>query len=50
MKVFLSPLAERKIQIVLDYIEQEWSVKRREDFLSKLTKKLARYQNIQEVV
>jgi len=40
MKVFLSPLAERKIQILLEYLEIEWSVKSREDFFLKLTKKI----------
>ena len=40
MKVFLSPLAENKIQLLLDYLEQEWSIKTREDFLSKLIKKI----------
>ena len=40
MKVFLSPLAEKKIQLTLDYIEQEWSIKSREEFISKLIKKI----------
>ncbi len=39
MKVFLSPLAERKIEILLDYLEEEWSGKVRGDFLSKLVDK-----------
>jgi plasmid stabilization system protein ParE len=40
MKVFLSPIAERKIQLLLDYLEQEWSRRSREDFLSILQKRL----------
>jgi plasmid stabilization system protein ParE len=40
MKVFLSPLAEKKIQFLLEYLEQEWSIKSREIFITKLLKKL----------
>ena len=40
MKVFLSPIAERKIQLLIDYLEQEWSRRSREDFLSILQKRL----------
>jgi plasmid stabilization system protein ParE len=39
MKVFLSPLAEKKIQLLLEYLEQEWSLRSRNEFLSKLTNK-----------
>lgn len=39
MKVFLSPLAEKKIQLLLEYLEKEWSLNSREDFLSQLVKK-----------
>ena len=37
MNIFLSPLAASKIEILLDYLEEEWSRKVREDFLTKLT-------------
>lgn len=40
MKVFLSPLAEKKIQLLLEYLEQEWSVRSKEKFLSALYRKL----------
>ncbi len=36
MKVFLSPLAERKVLMLLNYIEQEWSMGSKEEFLAKL--------------
>jgi plasmid stabilization system protein ParE len=39
MQVYLSPLAEKKIQLLLEYLEQEWSVRSKEDFLLKLIKK-----------
>ena len=45
MKVFLSPLAEKKIQLLLEYLEQEWSIKTREDFLSNLIKKFEQISN-----
>jgi plasmid stabilization system protein ParE len=38
MKVFLSPLADRKIIYLLDYLENEWSGKVKDKFLSKLIK------------
>lgn len=41
MKVFLSPIAARKIEILLDYLELEWSKKSRESFLLKLKKRIA---------
>ena len=40
MKVFLSPIAEKKIQLLLEYLEQEWSRRSREDFLLKFRKRL----------
>jgi plasmid stabilization system protein ParE len=40
MKVFLSPVAEVKIQLLLDYLEREWSLQVRKNFLLKLSKKL----------
>jgi len=36
MEVFLSPIAEKKIMLLLNYLENEWSLKSKEDFLSKL--------------
>lgn len=36
MKVFLSPLAEKKALLLLEYLEDEWSKKVRDEFLSKL--------------
>ena len=38
MKIFLSPLAERKLELLLDFIETKWSSKTRKEFLAKLTK------------
>jgi len=40
MKVYLSPISEKKIRLILDYLEQEWSRRSREDFLSILHKRL----------
>ena len=39
MKVYLSPLAEKKIELLLDYLEHEWSVRSKEEFVLKLIKK-----------
>jgi plasmid stabilization system protein ParE len=36
MKVFLSPLAEKKIEDLLNYLEAEWSPKSRNNFLLKV--------------
>ncbi len=38
LKVFLSPLAERQLELLLDYLEFEWSVKSRSSFLEKIKK------------
>ncbi len=38
MTVFLSPIAERKLKFLLDYLESNWSRKIRDSFLSKLLK------------
>ncbi len=38
MKVFLSPLADRKLELLLDYLETNWSLQIREDFLVKMDK------------
>jgi len=40
MNVFLSPIAERKIELLLEFIEIEWSKKARNTFLEKFKKAL----------
>lgn len=40
MKVYLSPLTEKKIELLLEYLEQEWSIKSRNEFLLKLKNKI----------
>ena len=40
MQVFLSPLAEFKIQTILDYLESEWTAQVRETFLKQLIQSL----------
>ena len=39
MKVFLSPLAVRKIEILISYLQEKWSIKVKNEFISKLTEK-----------
>ena len=48
MEVFLSPLAEKKIQLQLDYLEEEWSKGVRDDYLSLLVKKFGQIANYPE--
>lgn len=36
MKVILSPLAKLKINLLLQYLEEEWDVQSKKKFLSKL--------------
>ncbi len=36
LKVYLSPLAEKKLSLLLDYIENEWAKKERDDFFEKI--------------
>lgn len=36
LKVYLSPLAEKKLSLLLDYVEQEWSKKERDELLEKI--------------
>ncbi|MGB0888005.1 MAG: type II toxin-antitoxin system RelE/ParE family toxin [Vicingaceae bacterium] len=36
MKVFLSSIAEKKIEFLMDYLEDEWSAKIKNEFLEKL--------------
>ena len=38
MKVFLSPLAEEKLTLLLDFLVAEWSQKVRNEFLKKFKK------------
>ncbi|NQY09386.1 MAG: type II toxin-antitoxin system RelE/ParE family toxin [Flavobacteriales bacterium] len=38
MKVILSSLAEKKISKLLDFLEKEWSLKTRKDYLDKFLK------------
>ena len=38
MQVFISPLAQEKIKLLLNYLEEEWSIKVKEDFIKKLKK------------
>jgi plasmid stabilization system protein ParE len=45
MKVFLSPIAERKIQLLLEYLGNNWSKKVRRDFLLKLDRKIKQISN-----
>lgn len=45
MEIFLSPLAERKIQLQLDYLEAEWSKSVKDDYLSLLVKKFELISN-----
>jgi plasmid stabilization system protein ParE len=40
MKVYLSPVAERKIEILLEYLVSEWSIKSKETFLTKFRKSI----------
>ncbi len=35
LRVFLSPLAERKLFVLLDYLTEEWGIVAKEKFLSK---------------
>ena len=36
LKVYLSPLAEKKLSLLLEHIEHEWAKKERDDFLEKI--------------
>jgi plasmid stabilization system protein ParE len=36
LKVYLSPLAEKKLSLLLEYIEHEWTNKERNEFLEKI--------------
>ncbi len=41
MKVYLSPLAEKKIQLLLKFLETEWSIKTKDEFITKLLSKFS---------
>ncbi|MBP3193474.1 type II toxin-antitoxin system RelE/ParE family toxin [Natronogracilivirga saccharolytica] len=36
LKVYLSPLAEKKLSLLLEFIEQQWAKKERDEFLQKV--------------
>lgn len=40
MKIFLSPLAAKKLELLLIYLEKEWSLEVRNDFIKKVKEKL----------
>lgn len=41
MNVYLSPLAEKKALLLIKYLEAEWSIKTKEEFVSKLLDKFS---------
>ena len=45
MRVFLSPIAERKLEILLEYLESNWSRKTRDNFLERLLKSFNQISN-----
>ena len=45
MRIFLSPIAERKLELLLEYLETNWSRKTRDNFLSKLLKSFKQVSN-----
>ena len=36
LKVYFSPLAEKKLSLLLDFVEREWSKKERNELLEKI--------------
>ena len=46
LSVFLSPVAERKLQLLLVYLETEWGTKAKSDFLKKLQKAIAQISKL----
>ncbi|MDA7744795.1 type II toxin-antitoxin system RelE/ParE family toxin [bacterium] len=42
LNIFLSPLAERQLELLLEYLELEWSRKSRETFLDKVKKSFSK--------
>ena len=45
LKVYLSPLAEKKLSLLLEHIEYEWAKKERDDFLEKIVNSFNRVAN-----
>jgi plasmid stabilization system protein ParE len=45
MQIFLSPLAVRKLDIILEYLQEEWGEKSKNDFVKKLKKKFDQISN-----
>ncbi|MCM5664442.1 type II toxin-antitoxin system RelE/ParE family toxin [Galbibacter mesophilus] len=45
MKVFLSELAEKKLLNLSEYLLENWGLKTRNDFISKLTEKIQQITN-----
>lgn len=45
MKIFLSPIAERKTELLLEFIENEWSKNVKEKFLEKFKKSVKTVSN-----
>jgi len=42
LKVYLSPLAEKKLSLLLKYIEHKWTTKERDEFLEKILNSVKR--------
>jgi len=42
LKVYLSPLADKKLSLLLDYIEHEWTAKERDEFREKIVNSFKR--------
>lgn len=45
MKVFLSPLAEKKLEILLEFLEYRWSLNARNEFLDTFLKSTQQISN-----
>ena len=45
MEVFISELAEYKLEKLTEYLLEQWSFKVKKDFLAKLTKKIQQIQS-----
>lgn len=42
LKVYLSPLAEKKLSLLLEYIEHKWTTKERDEFLKRILNSIGR--------
>jgi plasmid stabilization system protein ParE len=40
LEIILSPLAEKKLNLLLEFLEEEWGKSSKKDFLEKLEKNL----------